>query len=128
VFSYVDDIVVASKKKASYISDLMETFTNMREAKLKLNLDKCVFGVTRGKILGCLVSTKGIKARLDKIKAILQVQPPQTKKVVQKLIGHIATLNRFIVKLAERSLPFFDILRGSTKVEWGPNSIRPSTI
>jgi hypothetical protein len=118
VFSYVDDIVVASKK-ASYISDLMETFTNMREAKLKLNPDKCVFGVIRGKVLGCLVSTKGIKASPDKMKAILQMQPPQTKKEVQQLIDRIAALNRFITKLAERSLPFFSILRGSAKVEWG---------
>jgi hypothetical protein len=44
VLSYIDDIVVASKKKASYISDLAETFTNMREANLKLNSKKCVFG------------------------------------------------------------------------------------
>jgi hypothetical protein len=48
VFSYVDDIVVASRKKASYISDLTETFENMREVKLKLNPEKCVFVVTRG--------------------------------------------------------------------------------
>jgi hypothetical protein len=48
------------------------------------------------------------------------MQPPQTKKEVQKLTGHIAALNRFIVKQAERSLPFFSILRGSAKVEWGP--------
>jgi hypothetical protein len=46
VFSYINDIVVASKKKASYISDLTKTFTNMREAKLKLNPHKCVFEVT----------------------------------------------------------------------------------
>jgi hypothetical protein len=117
--SYVDDIVVASKKKASYIFDLTETFTNMSKAKLKLNLDKCVFGVTRGKVLGCLVSTKGIEASPNKIKAILQMQPPQTKKEVQKLTGCIAVLNKFIAKLAKRSLPFFSILRGSTKVEWG---------
>jgi hypothetical protein len=51
----------------------------MREAKLKLNPMKCVFGVTRGKVLGCLVSTKGIEW-LAELKAILQMQPPQTKK------------------------------------------------
>jgi hypothetical protein len=51
VLSYVYDIVVASKKRASYISDLTETFANMREAKLKLNPEKCVFRVTRGKVL-----------------------------------------------------------------------------
>jgi hypothetical protein len=44
VLSYVDDIMVASKKKESYISDLSKTFTNMREANLKLNPVKCVFG------------------------------------------------------------------------------------
>jgi hypothetical protein len=71
VLSYVDDIVVASKKKIAYISDLIETFANMREARLKLNLEKCVFGVMRGKFLRCLVSTKGIEANPDKIKAIL---------------------------------------------------------
>jgi hypothetical protein len=66
-FSYVDDIVVVSKKKTSYISNLTKTFTNMREAQLKLNLEKYVFKVTRGKVLGCLVSMKGIEANTDKI-------------------------------------------------------------
>jgi hypothetical protein len=45
----------------------------MHEAKLKINLEKCVFGVTQGKVLGCLVSTKGIEANPNKIKAILQM-------------------------------------------------------
>jgi hypothetical protein len=65
VLSYVDDIVVISKKE-NYLLDLVETFANMREAKLKLNLEKCVFGITRGKLLGCLVSMKGIEANPTK--------------------------------------------------------------
>jgi hypothetical protein len=93
VLSYIDDIDLASKKKTSYISDLAETFANMREARLKLNPEKCVFGVTRGKVLGCLVSLKGIEANPDKIRAILQIQPPQTRKEVQKLTGWITALN-----------------------------------
>jgi hypothetical protein len=101
VLSYVDGIVVASKKRASYISDLTETFTNMREAKFKLNPEKCVFGVARGRVLGCLVSTKGVEASLNEIKVTLQMQPLQTRKEVQKLIGHIAALNRFVAKLAQ---------------------------
>jgi hypothetical protein len=108
-FSYVNDIVVTSKK-ISYMTILIETFTNMCEAKLKLNPNKCVFGVTPGKILGSLVSTKGIEASPNKIKVILQMHPPQTRKDVQKLVGHILALNRFIAKLAERSLPFFSVL------------------
>jgi hypothetical protein len=76
VLSYVDDIVVVNKKKEDYLLDLTETFTNMREAKLKLNPEKYVFGITRGMVLGCLVSTKGIEANSDKIRAITQMQPP----------------------------------------------------
>jgi hypothetical protein len=76
VLSYVNDIVMVSKKRENYIADLAETFTNMCEAKLKLNPEKCVFGITKGKVLGCLVSTKGIEANPDKIKAITQMQPP----------------------------------------------------
>jgi hypothetical protein len=76
VLSNVDDIVVASKKRATYISDLAETFANMHESRLKLNPNKCIFGVTRGKVLGCLVTMNGIKANPDKIKVIMQMQPP----------------------------------------------------
>jgi hypothetical protein len=119
IISYVDDIVVVSKKKTTYISDLAETFTNMCDVRLKLNLEKCVFGVTRGKVLGCLVSMKGIEANLNKIRAIIQMQPPQNRKEIQKLFDRIEALNGFIAKLAERSLPFFTILWGSARTEWG---------
>jgi hypothetical protein len=61
-----------------------------------------------------------IEACPDKIKAILQMQCPQTRKEVQNLAGRIAALNRFIAKLVEMSLLFFSVLRGSTKVELGP--------
>jgi hypothetical protein len=75
VLSYVDDIVVASKKRENNISDLLETFANMHEARLRLNPKKCVFEFTSEKVLGCLVSTKGIEANPDKIRAITQMRP-----------------------------------------------------
>jgi transposase len=75
VFTYVDDIVVMRKKKNTQMKDLAETFTNMRGAQLKLNLEKCVFGVHRGKVLGCLVSVKGINVNPNKIKAIMNKKP-----------------------------------------------------
>jgi hypothetical protein len=55
---------------------LVETFANMHEAKLKMNPEKCVFGITRGKVLRCLVSMKGIEANPNKIRAIIEMQPP----------------------------------------------------
>ena len=58
LLTYVDDIVVKSKKRGDHIKDLQETFTNLRKANLKLNPKKCTFGVQKGKIIGCVVSAK----------------------------------------------------------------------
>jgi hypothetical protein len=80
VFTYINDIVVASKKKSNQIKDLAKSFTNMRGAQLKVNLEKCVFSMQSGKVLGCLVSVKGIEVNLNKIKAIMHMKPLQLKK------------------------------------------------
>jgi hypothetical protein len=120
IFRYVDDIVVASKNKADHLADLAETFANMRDARLRLNPEKCVFGVRQGKILGYLVSHRGIEANPTKIQAIINMTPPQSARDVQRLTGRLAALNRFISKSAERSLPFLKTLRGAKDFAWGP--------
>jgi hypothetical protein len=117
---YVDDLIVKSSSRANHVSDLAETFANMRRAGLKLNPEKCVFGVTKGKILGCLISAKRIEANPDKIRAIRELEEPKTKKDIQKLNGRVAALNRFISRSTERSLPFFKALKGKGVIEWGP--------
>jgi hypothetical protein len=80
IFTYVDDIVVASKNKEDHLADLAEMFTNMRDAQLRLNPKKCVFGVRQGKILGYLVSRRGIEANPTKIQAIINMTPPQSTR------------------------------------------------
>jgi hypothetical protein len=105
IFTYVDDIVVASKNKEDHLSDLAETFANMQDARLRLNPEKCVFGVRQGKILDYLVSHRGIEANPTKIQAIINMTPPQSTRDVQHLTGRLAALNRFISKSAEWSLP-----------------------
>jgi ribonuclease HI len=120
VLTYVDDIIVKSTKQENHIADLQETFANFRQAGLKLNPEKCVFGVKKGKFLGCLVSTKGIEANPSKIEAILRMEPPSTKKGAQRLTGRLASLNRFISRSAERNLPFFEVLKSAEVFQWGP--------
>jgi ribonuclease HI len=120
IFTYVDDIVVTSKNKEDHLADLAETFTNMRDARLRLNPKKCVFGVGQGKILGYLVSHRGIKANPTKIQAIINMTPPQSTRYVQRLTCRLVALNRFISKSVERSLPFLKTLRGTKDFAWGP--------
>jgi hypothetical protein len=91
---------VKSGDRANHNNNLAETFANMRRAGLKLNPEKCVFGVRKGKILGCLISAKRIDANPDKIKAIMEMEEPKTKDI-QKLNGRVAALNRFISRSAK---------------------------
>jgi ribonuclease HI len=119
VLTYVDDIIIKSTKQENHIADLQETFANFRQAGLKLNPEKCVFGVKKGKFLGYLVSTKGIKANPNKIEVILRMEPPSTKKGAQRLTGRLASLNRFISRSAKRNLPFFEVLKSVEVFQWG---------
>jgi hypothetical protein len=80
VLTYVDDIIVKSTKQENHVANLQETFANFRQAGLKLNPEKCVFRVKKGKFLGCLVSTKGIEANPSKIEGILWMELPNSKK------------------------------------------------
>jgi hypothetical protein len=124
VLTYVDDIIVKSTKQENHIADLQETFANFRQAGLKLNPEKCVFGVKKSKFLGCLVSMKGIEANPNKIKAILWMEPQNTKKGAQRLAGRLASLNRFISRSVERNLPFFEILKSAEVFQWVPAQLR----
>jgi hypothetical protein len=83
VLTYVDDIIVKGTKQENHIADLQEMFANFRQPGLKLNPEKCVFRVKKGKFIGCLVSTKGIEANPSKIEAILWMEPPNSKKGAQ---------------------------------------------
>ena len=125
VLTYVDDIVVTSSIRGNHVADLAETFASLRKAGLSLNPNKCIFGVHKGKVLGCLVSTKGIEANSDKVKALWNMEEPKSIRDVQKLTGRIAALNRFIPRSADRSLPFFKVLHNTNKFEWASSKAKP---
>jgi hypothetical protein len=78
VEAYIDDIVLKSKKHENLLDDLKETFDNLRKYMMMLNPKKCVFTVSSGKLLGYMVSSKGINANPTKVEAIEKLQPPRT--------------------------------------------------
>ena len=107
---YIDDMVVKSKLVSKHVRDLTSIFEILKEHKLRLNASKYSFGVGSGKFLRYMVTHRGIEVNLDQIKAINNLQPPWNPKEVQKLIGMMATLNRFISRSADRCRPFFLLL------------------
>ena len=95
------------------MEDLRETFNTLRSYNMKLNPGKYAFGVTAGKLLGFIVSQRGIEANPDKIQAIMEMTPPRNVKEVQSLNGKVATLNRFVSRETDKCLPFFRTLKKS---------------
>ena len=79
---YVDDMLVKSLDEGKHLDDLQETFNTLKRYNMKLNPNKCAFGVALGKFLGFMVSHRGIEGNPEKIKAILDMKPPQSIKEV----------------------------------------------
>ena len=117
---YVDDILVKSKEEEDHLEALDQVFKRLILYKLRLNPQKCVFEVELGKLLGFLVSKKGIEVDLAKAKAIIDMPPPTSLKELRSLQGRMQSIRRFISNLAMRCEPFNHLLRKGVKFEWGP--------
>ena len=120
--AYVDDVVIKSQVKEDLISDLSKTFANLRRFRWKLNPEKCVFGVPLGKLLGFIVSYRGIEANPEKLKDIFRMNSLTALKDVQKLTGCMAALSRFVSRLGEQAMPFYKLLKKQDKFQWTPEA------
>jgi hypothetical protein len=110
VEAYVDDIVVKMRKAFDLLSDLETSFKCLKAKGVKLNPEKCVFGVPRGMLLGIVVFERGIEANPEKITAITHMGPIKDLKGVQRVMGC----------LGERGLPLYRLLRKTERFTWTP--------
>jgi hypothetical protein len=85
-------------------------------------MDKGVFGVPAGKLLGFIVSHRWIEANPDKIEAILRMEPPRSQKKVQKLTGCMAALSHFISWLGKRAISFYKLFKKVDRFQWIPEA------
>jgi hypothetical protein len=95
--------VVKLQKRGDLLSDLEETFGNLRKFRM---------------MLGYMVSSRGIDANPKKVEAIDKLQPPRMRKEIQKLAGMMAALSRFISRLGEWGMPFYKLLRKADGFQW----------
>nr|GEU90916.1 reverse transcriptase domain-containing protein [Tanacetum cinerariifolium] len=112
---YVDDLGIKSHTEEEMLRDIEETFRTLRNVNMKLNPKKCSFGLAEGMFLGYVVTPEGMKPCPDKTAAVLQLPSPRRIKEVQSLNGKLASLNRFLLKSAKKSLPLFQTLKKCIK-------------
>jgi hypothetical protein len=118
VEAYVDDIVVKTRKANDLVNDLSITFDCLRANVVKLNPEKCVFGVPRGMLLGYIVSQRGIEANSEKVAVLERMGPIRDLKGVQRVIWCLAALSRFISRLGEKGLPLYRLLKNHERFSW----------
>jgi hypothetical protein len=118
---YIDDIVVKSDSMDSHLVDLHLALERMCQYGLKINSLKCVFGVSTGEFLWFIILEHGIEIDPKIIEPINKVQPPQCKSDMQKFLGKLNYLRRFIFNLSGKISAFAPILRlkNEAKFTWG---------
>ena len=103
---YVDDMLVKSLDEGKHLDDLQETFNTLKRYNMKLNPNKCAFGVALGKFLGFMVSHRGIEENPKKIKAILDMKPLQVSKKSSLLPGELPPSTGLFLKLLTSAYHF----------------------
>ena len=115
---YIDDMVVKSKQETRHIEDHQGVFEVLRQHKLRLNTDKCAFGVGTGKLLGYLITNHGIEVNPNQIEAVQRLKLPCNPKEVQVLTRMLVALNWFISKFVDCCHPFYQLLRKWKGFKW----------
>ena len=113
----------ASRRSTSSLGNVIT-----RRFGLKMNPEKCAFGVSAGQFLGFLVHERGIEIGLKSQEAVKTMKLPTTKKELQKLIGKINFVRRFISNLFGRIEPFMGLvkIKSDDEFHWGQNSSKLS--
>ncbi|GFW02235.1 retrovirus-related Pol polyprotein from transposon 297 [Trichonephila clavipes] len=112
-FVYLDDILCYSENAEEHRSHLRTIFQRLSSYGLKLNISKCVFGVTELIFLGHFITPDGIKPLPDKVQAVLDYKQPETVGSLRKFLGLLNFYRRFLPKAAEQQYLLSEFLKGS---------------
>ena len=115
---YVDDMIAKSGTEDEHVEYLLKLFQHLRRYKLRLNPNKCTFGVRSGKLLGFIVSQRGIEVDPDKVKAIQEMSAPRIEKQVRGFLGRFNYISWFISLMTATCVPIFKLLRKDQGCVW----------
>jgi Reverse transcriptase (RNA-dependent DNA polymerase) len=118
VFTYLDDIVVATKSFEDHIKRLRQVAERLKVAGLTISVEKSKFCVESLRYLGFLIDINGFHPDPEKTSAIVDYPRPKTMREIRRFLGMTGWYHRFIPNYAELACPLTDLLKGKTKIEW----------
>ena len=118
VVVYLDDVTIFSKSDEEHLQHLQKAFMKCRNFGLSLNPKKALFSLEEGKLLGHIVSKEGVKIDPARVEAIQTIPLPRSKKDIQRFLGKINFLRRFVSNYAEIVKNITDMLKKNAEVRW----------
>ena len=115
---YVDDMIARSQNKEEHLDHLHKLFERMKKYKLRLNTNKCTFGVRSRKLSGFIVNGKSIEVDPVKFKVIQEMSAPHTEKEVRGFLGWLNYITHFISHLTVTCELIFKLLKKDQVVKW----------
>lgn len=124
VFVYLDDIIVISTTFEQYLRLLTEVFYRLRDARFRLNPDKCRFCVDQLKYLGHVIDREGIRTDPEKVSAVADWPEPRTVKQVRQFLGLASWYRRFIANVSTIAGPLTQLTKKNARWKWGADEER----
>lgn len=118
VANSMDDILVYAKTTEELEKYTQEVLTRLKDAGAKLNQEKCVYNQSKVKFLGHVLTDKGLKVDQEKVEAIEKIAEPKNKTELQRLLGMLQYLQKFIPHLAEKAIPLRKLVKQDTAWLW----------
>jgi len=119
VFMYLDDIIIVSATFDDHLHHLAEVFRRLRDARLRLNPEKCHFCKPELKYLGHIINRQGIRTDPEKIKAMTQWPRPANVRQIRQFVGLASWYRRFIPEFSATAAPLTQLTRKNAHWRWG---------
>ena len=114
----MDDILIAGKTEDEHDSNVRRVMTRLQEINLKLSPRKCKYKTTEVRYVGHVLTDQGLKPDPAKVKAITDMPSPTNVEELQRFMGMVKYLAKFIPHLSEKTAVLNDLLRKDTAWTW----------
>ncbi|XP_045764401.1 uncharacterized protein K02A2.6-like [Maniola jurtina] len=118
VDSFIDDIVVWGRTREEHDVRLKRLLERARDIGMRFNKDKCKFGVKEITYLGHIFDERGMRPDVNKVKAILEMPEPKDRKSLERFLGMINYLSKFVPNYSQSVAVLRHLLKKNAEWVW----------
>ena len=121
IIVYLYDILITGRSMAEHNSRLRTLFTRLRNAGIRLKMDKCEFGLTSLKYHGQIIDANGTRSDPAKVRAIVDCPRPQSTNQLRSFSCMVNYYGKFVPNISTINGPLYDLTKKDVKFIWTAN-------